>query len=68
MANINTDVKLLSSDEILDKRLNATPKQHLFGNLILLEELIRRVKDPELQIMMQHRIEGAMSWEPLIYD
>ena len=50
----------------LHARMNATAKDHLFGNLRILEKLAREMPEGSLQHKMGRHIERALSWEPLI--
>jgi hypothetical protein len=50
---------------VLNQKLNATPKQSLFGNLWLLGSILNAAEFPEKQRALS-LLFGAMSWEPLI--
>ena len=55
-------------DEILQRKLNASPKDRFFANLRQLQRYIGEVTDDFLRMKMEKSIEGALSWEPLIDD
>lgn len=50
----------------MSDRMNATAKDHLFGNLRTLQELIKKMPENNLKQEVSRRLEAAISWEPLI--
>jgi len=47
-------------------RMNATPKDHLFGNLKTIKELVGKMPEGSLRQEIERRVEAAISWETFI--
>ena len=45
-----------------------TAKEHLFGNVRLIEKLLPEVEPPSVRARLARFVEGALSWESLIRD
>ena len=52
----------------MSDRMNATAKDHLFGNLETLKILAAKLPKSDLKQDIERRVKAAQSWKPLIFS